>query len=208
MNKTRLGIISLAALIGAVGIAFGAGNYLTFPQVGMSSFCASTVTQYAGQSCAQTIPAGPTALTGSEIIPADTQLANSAPPQTVTVPVTLFPAGSISYTVFSAYVSSATVIAMPNNVNAFIIDPTTTVANLSLTMPSTPINGQLVRFASTHTITSLLVTGATGQTVNNAPTVLTAMDTDLQALKTSLDASAASLAAAAPTPAPVSAPAA
>jgi hypothetical protein len=99
-------LIIAAGLVAAVPLlGWAAGLYSTFPVVGGSSFCASNVsgvtlpagqgpygvspgsTQGTGQGiCGQTVPAGPTGITGEELIPADTQLANSTPPQTVVIP--------------------------------------------------------------------------------------------------------------------------
>lgn len=102
MNVKR-GILA-AALVAAVAVpvAWAAGNWSTLPIVGGSSFCAAIVgsgpTQggITGQGagalggstiCAQTVPAGPPALTGAETIPADTNAAGGASPQTVNIPV-------------------------------------------------------------------------------------------------------------------------
>jgi hypothetical protein len=112
LSFRKAGLI-VAALVAAPLIAWGAGNWSTLPVVGDTSFCGSTVsgvtlpagqgpygvvpgsTQGTGQGpCGQTIPAGPPALTGEELIPADTQLANSAPPQTVTIPSSLLGAST------------------------------------------------------------------------------------------------------------------
>lgn len=99
--KTRLGC-SAAFLAAMAGVAWSAGNWSTLPVVGGSSFCASTVTGTGnlggitgqgqgtiGSICAQTVPAGPPELTGAEMIPADTNLAGGAPPQTVVIPSAL-----------------------------------------------------------------------------------------------------------------------
>jgi hypothetical protein len=87
MKRTLLGAAGLLAA--AVTVAFAAGNWPDYPQVGQPSFCGSNVTgvNAAGNTstvCAQTIPAGPPALTGNELIPADTTLQT---PATVTVPL-------------------------------------------------------------------------------------------------------------------------
>src|ERR1039458_821667 len=169
-------ILSTAAVIATVSLAYAAGNFSTLPQVASPSFCASQTTFFAGQSCAQTVPAGPTALTGSELVPADTQIANSAPPQTVAIPMPLFDAGVYNYVSGQAAPLAASYV-IPNNINTYILDPTTTVTALSLTMPSTPLNGQKLHITSSHTITALTVSGAAGQTVVSAPTALTVSTT-------------------------------
>jgi hypothetical protein len=195
-------VIAGAALTVSGAIAFAAGNWSTLPQVGESSFCASTVTgivlptpqgpfgvvpgstQGTGSSiCGQTVPAGPAALTGTEIIPADTQLSGSAPPQTVTIPIVLFDAGAYTYTSWlNTLGASPSTLTIPNNTSLFLLDPTGTVTSLTLYMPSAPLNGQMIRIASTHTITNLLlqaatVNGALNATIENSPTILTASTT-------------------------------
>lgn len=107
----RLKLKHFAAAVALIGIgssvAWAAGMFSTLPIVGNGSFCASTVTGFpttagglstgggiTGQGaatgtsalCAQTVSAGPSALTGNELIPADTTLTGGAPPQTVTIP--------------------------------------------------------------------------------------------------------------------------
>lgn len=189
----KKGLIAVGTLAVIGTAAWAAGNWSTLPQVGMSSFCASTVsgvtlptaqgaygvtpgsTQGTGTSiCGQTVPAGPTALTGSEIVPADTQAANSTPPQTVTIPITLFPGGSYVYA--GPYTTSFS-YAIPNSINTVILDPTGTVSAATLTMPTTPLNGQVVNIASTHTVTALVFAAVAGQTISNAPTAITVSTT-------------------------------
>src|ERR1700731_2273814 len=114
MNKRHLAVAAGVLALVTGGVAYSAGNWSTLPQVGEPSFCASTVsgvaspsnspylqppgsTQGTGSSiCGQTVPAGPLALTGNEILPADTQLTGSAAPQTVTIPVLLFDSGAFN----------------------------------------------------------------------------------------------------------------
>ena len=106
-TKYRGLAIGLAALVASVGLVYGAGNYETLPIVGQPAQCVSTVSgaggfnpqgnvggggatgqgqAASGSLCAQTLPAGPPLLTGSEIIPADT---GQQIPATVTIPVAL-----------------------------------------------------------------------------------------------------------------------
>src|SRR6202035_4492259 len=93
--KTRKGLIAIGLLAASGLAAYAGGNYETYPQVGQGSFCASSnpngvgVGGITGQqgtpaNCVQTIPAGPTALTGGELVPADTS--SPGPVQTVTIP--------------------------------------------------------------------------------------------------------------------------
>lgn len=101
--------LSLFAALSATAIAYGAGNYLTYPMVGNPSFCASTVTgaggftgttgqgqSTTGSICAATIPGGEPALTGNELVPADTPQAGgqTGALQTETIPVNMLLSGS------------------------------------------------------------------------------------------------------------------
>lgn len=78
--------ISLFAMIAVTGLAAIAQQFSNYPQVGSGSYCDSTV----NGNCVSTIPAGPSALTGLETIPADTNAAQGVAPQTVKVPITYF----------------------------------------------------------------------------------------------------------------------
>jgi hypothetical protein len=100
MMKTRTrGLLAVGLLAAVSTAAIAAGNYFTYPIVGSPAFCASSnpnspavggVTGQQGTlNCVQTVPAGPSALTGNELIPADTGQTGSSPPQTVTIPSSL-----------------------------------------------------------------------------------------------------------------------
>lgn len=175
-----------AALIMSLGTlcAYAAGSWSTLPIVGGASFCASTVTGTGslggitnqgqgttGSICAQTVPAGPPSLTGAEKIPADTQLGGGGSPQTVVITTCQFGAGA--YTLVSKP-SSGINATIPNQVCFYAIGENATVANLILTMPSAPLDGQILRILTSNTITALGVAPAAGQTVQNPPTSATA----------------------------------
>lgn len=85
-NKLIAGLMAaLVVLSPSFGIA--AGNYSTWSVIGGPAFCGSQVTGSTGQICGQTIPAGPPALTGSELIPLDTNGGNTGSPvQSAVVP--------------------------------------------------------------------------------------------------------------------------
>ena len=105
MKLTRKGWIAAGLAVAAFStVALAAGMWSTLPIVGGASFCPSAVsgvnlpasqgpfgivpgsTQGSGSQgiCGQTVPQGPNALTGVEMIPADTQATGQ--PQTVTIP--------------------------------------------------------------------------------------------------------------------------
>lgn len=83
----KLGL-SLLAVTFTAGLALAGGAYSNFPIVGVP---ADTDCQSFGNNgvCNQYRPAGPTAITGNEIVPADTQLPGGQNPQTVDIPIYL-----------------------------------------------------------------------------------------------------------------------
>lgn len=102
LKRYRAAAVGLCALFATVGLVKAAGLFSTLPIIGGPSFCGSTVSGTGnlggltgqgqgtlGSLCAQTIPAGPTALTGVENVEVDTNISGSAPPQTAAVPTSL-----------------------------------------------------------------------------------------------------------------------
>lgn len=110
LKRYRSAAVGLGALMITSGLVWAAGNYSTYPILGQPSFCGSTVSgaggfnaqgnvggggntgqgqASSGSLCAQTIPAGPSALTGEELLPADTQIGSGSNPQTVTIPTSM-----------------------------------------------------------------------------------------------------------------------
>lgn len=113
--KWPLRAAALAAGTACVAyVAIAAGVFPGFPIVGQGSYCASTVGNSgsatgvpggggggvtgqgapAGSPCSQTVPAGPSTLTGNELILADTELASGVQPQSVSIPTGLMIAGT------------------------------------------------------------------------------------------------------------------
>lgn len=185
MKRLRL-LAAIGALIAfGAPLAYAAGLWFGLPIVGQGSYCVSysgyptTVTTPGTlptpNNCNETAPAGPTALTGSELIPADTGLTQGT--TSVYIPTPLAASGAYEYlsgqtTPFSSTYNASYTIQ--NNVNTVLIDPTTTVASLTLVMPASPLNGQIVRVNSSQTLTALAILANTNQTVTGTkPTALT-----------------------------------
>lgn len=172
-NKFKLALASLSiAACVAVPIAYAAGLWPTFPIVAGSSFCSGSSTAGVpgtASTCNVTTPAGPTGVTGNEVVPADTLLSQGRAPQTVTIPTPLLASGSVYRTAFAAG-SSFTV---PNGVTNVILNNSGTIATGTVVMPSSPSHGQMLRLTSVGTVSALTLTGATGQTISNAPTAIT-----------------------------------
>ena len=65
-------------------------------------------------------------------------------------------------------------LTLGHNTSSLILNPAGVLSSGSITMPSSPFNGQFVRISSTKNITTISVSANVGQTINNAPTSLTA----------------------------------
>jgi len=65
-------------------------------------------------------------------------------------------------------------ITIGNNISALLLNPAGTLATGTITMPATPIDGQIIRVASSHIVTTLTVSANAGQTILGAPTTITA----------------------------------
>lgn len=114
MKIMRCMALAAAGIAALSTLAWGAGLWSTLPIIGQGSFCGSTVSGTGalggitgqgqgtlGSICGQTIPAGPSGLTGQETIPVDlyglnpTASQGGAPAQTARVPVGLIAPTSI-----------------------------------------------------------------------------------------------------------------
>lgn len=167
MNRIKLTLLAIiGVLLGSAAIA-GIWNE-SYPIVAGSSFCASTV----NNTCVNTIPAGPTALTGNETVPADTNLTQGRTPQTVQVPIGQFGAGPTTY---NTPVTTDS-ITITNTTRRLIVTPAGTIAAMTLVFPAattlTQADNQLFGFCTTQIITTLTITAGSGTTISNGPTAM------------------------------------
>jgi len=192
MKVTRFsGLLAVALTVGSVA-AYAAGNYSIYPIVGGASFCASTVSgaggftaqgntnnvnptgqgqATSGSLCAQTVPAGPPALTGTELIPMDTGLAGSAPPQTVVIPSTLLANGYGGTTVFSTTGTTALVQAS-DGISNLIYSGAGTATFTSFKLPPNPITNQTFCLSDAGSgILTLSAVAAGTNSFGNTPTI-------------------------------------
>jgi hypothetical protein len=195
MKLTRLsGLLAVALTVGSVA-AYAAGNYSMYPIVGGASFCASTVSGAggfnaagntnnvnptgqgqagSGSLCAQTVPAGPPAFTGSELLPMDTGGSGIFPgttnPQTVVANINQLGQGVVADSV-----ASGATVTIPANSQFFVLD-TGTAATVAVTMPAVAVDGQIQHLVCGVAVgTALSVAANTGQTIKGAaPTTCTA----------------------------------
>lgn len=100
--KHKIGLAFAALAIGIPTVLFGAGNWSNWVVVGGPSYCSSYVTGTNLQGdpsttpgtvssiCGQTVPAGPPALTGNELIPVDLNGGNvGSPVQSAVIPASM-----------------------------------------------------------------------------------------------------------------------
>lgn len=169
----RISLAIFALLV--TGFAMAGMYNTTFPIIGGSSYCGSTV----NATCVTTIVAGPTAVTGSELVLADTGLASGQNPQTALLSMRALQAAPITYYLCTAAACGSNTIG--NNSGGILLDYTTTITSATVVTPASPMDGQRFKIASPYTITSLTVTANTGQTLSvTTPTVLTASTTTPQ----------------------------
>lgn len=172
MRALTLALIGLLALAGASFSQQGA--FPNYPIVGASSYCSS----YTNGVCTNTVPAGPTVLTGNEQIPANTELANGQSPQNVLITPASLGANPVTF-VTVANTGNPSAISSSNLSGGVVFVGTVTITQANITLPSSPINGQQFVLSSNRTITTLVVTAASGDAIasNTNPTILTASTT-------------------------------
>lgn len=168
MNKsvTKF-ILALSACLATGFVIAGTWNN-TYPIVGGASFSCGSVN--AVSNC--TIAAGPTALTGSETIPADTNLSGGRNPQTVQVPVLQLGAGLTTYNVPVTGDS----VTITNLTRQLMINPAGTIANFTIVFPAattlTAAANQRFGFCTTQIVSTLTLTAGSGTTITNGPTAM------------------------------------
>ncbi len=173
-RKLAVGAALAAAFVAmvAVPLAYAAGMFPGLPIVGGASYCSSYSGTTAGATCNVTVPAGPTVVTGNELIPADTQLASGRQPQTVLLSMASINALPYSYVVPSASLSLFTISATTGKL---IMNPAASITAVTITLPASTalVDGQTFEVSSSQVITTFTVTAGSGTTVSNAPTIIT-----------------------------------
>ena len=162
----RIGYAITALALTTFGVAL-AQTWPNLPIVGGSSYCGSTV----NNACVSTIPAGP-ALSGTETIPADTNLSQGRSPQTAKIPVTSIGLGPTQWVI----PLNGEAIPQTPYARRMQLVPAGTLAALTVLLQLTDLtsDGQLFGLCSTQTITALTVTAHSGTTLSApAPTALT-----------------------------------
>jgi hypothetical protein len=179
MNVTKY-LAAAAAVAVAGSLAWGAGIYQTLPIIEGAAYCGSSIVVGNAQGgptgqgggvagagvttgtviCGQTIPAGPTTFSGTEVLAADIYTPGTAQiaggPATAAVQMLALGQGPIVVN------TTAGAQTIPNNTSLYVEN----VANTSttLTLPAAPVGGQIQRVAlATAQTTSILFAASAGQ---------------------------------------------
>jgi hypothetical protein len=185
MNFTRTKTLGLAAIVAAsvlIPVAFAAGLWQGYPIIGKAAFCESTNSQSGSNTvpgtipsgnCTTTVPTGPTTMTGLEVIPMDTGVANGAGPATVLLPSQSIANGFGGTTVATTTGTTAAVV-VADAISTYVYAGAGTATYTSLSLPPNPIQNQkfcLVDAGTGILTTTAIVVGTSGQTiVGTAPT--------------------------------------
>lgn len=187
LKRYRSAAIAVTALLVTSTVMYAAGNWSTLPVVGGSSYCASTVTGTGGLGgitgqgqgtlgsiCAQTVPPGPSVVTGNEVIPVDfNNPANITATQGGTSPTT----GLLTLASLGALPAAYPTFTSATSVNAFTVSPlvgkviifspgSAALSNTSMQFPANPIDGQVLQVSANNTIATFNVSANTGQTID------------------------------------------
>lgn len=170
MKLSRLGLGALFAVTLGSITAFAGGYFQNWPVVGASSTAYCALYQGDGVTCVENVPAGPSVITGNELIPADTQLANGAQPQTVRIPPAALGVGPYQY---AAPLTGTSITVLPTS-RRLILEPAGTIAALTVVTPAATllVDNQTFGLCSTQVVTALTLTAGTGTTILNGVTAL------------------------------------
>lgn len=183
--KLRFVGLAAAGLLAISSIAYAAGLFPDYPVVGGASYCAGSSQSAVGSiigsvtGCPNTVPAGPSIVTGNEQVPADTRLANGVQPQTVLIPMASFNALPIT---FQTVTSPAPLVSAANTSGGIYFLSAATITTANITLPQAPIDGQQYVISADRAITGLTVSaGALTLANNSSPLSLTNSLTSAQA---------------------------
>jgi hypothetical protein len=177
MNRKLTMALAALAVLATPILVNAAGMFQGFPIVGgaatCSTFATNPTTGAVLTTCnGPTIPAGPTIVTGNELVPADTALTQGINPATVRIPMASLNALPISFPATITTTVPATVAA--NNSGGVCYTSAATITSATITLPVAPIDGQQYAVCSNATITTLAVSAGAGSTLaQTTPTALT-----------------------------------
>jgi hypothetical protein len=197
ITRYRSAAVAVAALMLTSGIVYAAGKFSTLPIVGGSSYCASTVTGTGslsgvtgqgqgttGSICGETVPAGPSIVTGNEVIPADLYRPDQAPgslgAQPQTALLSLASLNALPLTVTTVTGASQTIAAAATSGGVFAhlgAGQGAAMTAVTIDFPPAPIDDQHFAVSGDASITTLTLTALNlpaNVKISLAPTSMTA----------------------------------
>jgi hypothetical protein len=176
MNRLKNFSYLLAALvIGFSGFAYSQGGVQSgAPVVGGAAYCSS----YVNGVCANTVPAGPTAVTGDETVLAQTNLTQGRNPQVVAMSMRSLNSAPLALHTCAAAACGNVTIA--GNSGGVVLTYSTTIDSATVILPAltAAMIGQRVSIGASHTVTALTVSAGAGTSLAvTTPTALTASTT-------------------------------
>lgn len=178
LKALRGAAVAAVATLGTLSLAHAEGMFSKLPVVEGPAYCAL----YAGDgtTCAGYVPAGPTAVTGNERVPADTRLPAGQNPQTVlfsmanlnALPLTVATITTNPQTVTAAATSGG--VLLRNNGGGTVLTAVT------INLPTAPVDGQQFAVSADANVTTLTLTAQNlpaGVVIKNNPTALTTSTT-------------------------------
>lgn len=173
-SKTKRALLLALCIAVPLSAAYAAGLWPTLPLVGGAAVCSSTSTGVSGQVCTTTTPAGPSIVTGSETIPADTNLSQGRSPQSVRMPMAALNALPLTYDTITLVKAGYTATAVSTDGGVIVVNSVALTGTFTVLFPPSPIDGQQFRISATNNLNALSPTGVSGASISNGPTALTA----------------------------------
>lgn len=177
LSKLKRALLLALCIAVPLSAAYAAGLWPTLPLVGGSAVCSSTSTGVSAQVCTTTTPAGPTIVTGSETIPADTNLASGRNPQSVRIPMASLNALPFTYNTLSPGVAAYYSSAVSTDGGMIVLNSAALTGTFTILFPPSPIDGQQYAISSRNNLNALSPTGYGGASINNGPSALTVATT-------------------------------
>lgn len=163
MKLSRSLGLAAVVLVAGLSAAYAGGFFQNYPVLGASSTAFCSLYAGDGVTCVENTPAGPATFTGSELVPADTQLSNGNQPQTIRVPMTSLGQGA------TLDVTSPVTATIPAKTPFYFLDGAQASA-FTITMPAAPTEGYIQHVTcEAATVGTLTVAANSGQTLKGNP---------------------------------------
>jgi hypothetical protein len=177
LKALRGAAVAAVAVLSTMTLAHANGMFSNLPVVEGAAYCAL----YAGDgtTCVANVPAGPTAVTGNERIPADTRLPSGQSPQTVLFSMANLNALPLTVTSVTTNPQTVTAAATSGGVILRNAGGGTVMTAVTINFPTAPVDGQQFAVSGDANVTTLTLTAQNlpaGVTIKQNPTGLTAVN--------------------------------